>query len=56
VTRIALGAVFFGMVFVACNLLSIQNSLKQGDVFASLLISFALEYTIKMVQEIDGWD
>jgi hypothetical protein len=30
--------------------------LKQGDVFLSLLFSFALEYTIKKVQEIEGWD
>jgi hypothetical protein len=29
----------------------IQNGLKQGDAFSPLLLNFALEYTIKNVQE-----
>jgi sorting nexin-29 len=30
---------------------SIQNGLKQGDALAPLLLNFALEYTIRKVQE-----
>jgi hypothetical protein len=29
----------------------IQNGLKQGDAFSRLLFNFALEYTIRRVQE-----
>jgi hypothetical protein len=29
----------------------IQNGLKQGDVLSPLLVNFALEYAIRMVQE-----
>jgi hypothetical protein len=31
---------------------SVQNGLKQGDALAPLLINFALEYTIRKLQEI----
>jgi hypothetical protein len=31
--------------------ITIQNVLKQGDSLSSLLLSFALEYTIRKVQE-----
>ena len=32
---------------------SIENSLKQGNALSPLLFNFALEYSIKMVQEIN---
>jgi hypothetical protein len=33
------------------DIFPIQNGLKQDDVFSLLLVSFALEYAIKKVQE-----
>ena len=33
-----------------CDMLSIRNGLKQGDILSPLLFNFALEYAIKRIQ------